>query len=68
MSARQRDVVGYLRQGLTQMAIARKLRLTKQAISDHARAAGWDVYHEGEIAWREALAGFTSSPAGRRKS
>jgi hypothetical protein len=68
MSARQRDVVGYLRQGLTQMAIARKLKLTKQAISDHARAAGWDVYHEGEIAWRAALAEFTSAPAGRRKS
>jgi len=55
MSARQRQVIQHLRQGDSQISIAKRLRLTKQAISSHARAAGWDVYHEGEMAWRAAL-------------
>jgi hypothetical protein len=65
MSARQRQVVEQLREGESQINIAKRLRLTKQAISSHARAAGWDAYHEGELAWRAALtlsAGRISDP------
>ena len=67
MSARQRGVLQHLREGSTQMAIAKKLGLTKQAISDHARAAGWEAYREGDIAWSTALDRFTApGPAGRK--
>ncbi len=68
MSDRQRKVLQYLRTGMTQVEIARKMRRTSQAISDHARAAGWDSYHEGEISLRVALESFTRTSNGRRKS
>jgi DNA-binding CsgD family transcriptional regulator len=68
MSDRQKKVLQYLRQGMTQVEIARKLRLTSQAISDHARAAGWDAYREGETALRRALQTFTATKAGGKKS
>ena len=65
-SERQRQVVALLREGLTQTAIAAKLALTKQAISAHARAAGWNSYAEGERAFVEGLAGFATPTPGSR--
>ena len=37
---RQHEVVGLLREGLTQVEIAERLGVSKQAVSDHAVAAG----------------------------
>ncbi len=51
----QMRVMGMLRKGMTQVEIAEELQLTRQAISDHARAAGWNAYREGEGSLRAAL-------------
>lgn len=54
-TARQREVVGMLREGLTQAEIAEKLGVSKQAVSDHAVAAGGDAFRVAETGWRQAL-------------
>lgn len=59
----QLRVLGMMREGLSQSEIAERLELTRQAISDHARAAGWEAYREGEEALRAALRLFA---AGRK--
>ena len=61
----QTRVMGMLREGMTQVEIAEKLEMTRQAVSDHARAAGWDAYRQGEEALRAALALFAEHPAGQ---
>jgi len=53
---RQLAVVSLLRTGLDMVAVAQRLKITKQAISRVAGAAGWRSYQEGEIAWRALLA------------
>ncbi len=61
----QLRVIGMLRQGLAQVKIAEKLKLSTQAISDHVRAAGWDSYRQGEMALSAAMSLFASrSPRG----
>ena len=52
---RQREVVGLLRDGLTQAEIAERLGVSKQAVSEHAVAAGCDAYRLAETGWRHAL-------------
>lgn len=59
---RQREVVGLLREGLTQVEIADRLGVSKQAVSDHAVAAGGDAYRLGETGWRQALRTATGIP------
>ena len=59
---RQREVVGLLREGLTQVEIAERLGVSKQAVSDHAVAAGGDAYRLGETGWRQALRTATAIP------
>jgi hypothetical protein len=51
----QLRVMGMLREGMAQVEIAEKLELTRQAISDHVRAAGWDAYRQGEDGLRAAM-------------
>jgi hypothetical protein len=51
----QMRVLGMLRKGMPQVEIAEELQLTRQAISDHARAAGWSAYRQGESGLRAAL-------------
>lgn len=53
---RQLAVVSLLRSGLDMVTIAERLRVTKQAVSRIAGAAGWRAYQEGEIAWKTLLA------------
>lgn len=55
MTSRQRNVVEHLRQGLSQMRVAEKLEVSKQAVSYHAIAAGWEAYRTAEIGWKVAL-------------
>jgi SatD family (SatD)/Bacterial regulatory proteins, luxR family len=55
MTARQRTVIALLREGQTQMQIAAGLGISKQAVSDHAIAAGWESYRAAEAGWKEAL-------------
>lgn len=55
MTARQRGVIALLRAGHTQMRIAEMLEISKQAVSDHAIAAGWEPYRAAEMGWKTAL-------------
>ena len=59
----QMRVMGMLRRGMAQVEIAEELGLTRQAISDHVRAAGWTAYQEGEKAFRAALELFAALAA-----
>lgn len=54
-SEQQLKIIDLLRVGKTQLEIAKQFRVTKQAISGQARAAGWDAYREGEGAMRLVL-------------
>lgn len=56
MTPRQRDVVTLLRDGKTQTGVAEHLGVSKQAVSAHAIAAGWDAYRVAEQGWKTALA------------
>lgn len=55
MTDRQRAVIGHLRAGDDFVAVAERLRITKQAVRTHAVRAGWSAYREGESAWRQLL-------------
>lgn len=55
MTPRQRTVLNLLRDGHTQTQVARKLGVSKQAVSASAIAAGWDAYRIAEQGWRIAL-------------
>jgi hypothetical protein len=54
-SKQQRMVARHLRNGSKQTDAASAMGLSKQAVSAYARAAGWEAYSEGEIAWRKAI-------------
>jgi hypothetical protein len=55
MTERQHAVVAMIRDGHTQLDIAEKLNITKQAVSVHAIAAGAEAYRAAELGWRTAL-------------
>ncbi len=64
----QLRVIGLLRQGLAQVEIAHKLKLSTQAISDHVGAAGWNSYRQGEKALSAAMSLFaTQTSSGTRR-
>ncbi len=63
LTAKQREVANLLRDGLEQGEIADRLGVTRQAISDHVRAMGWEAFAEGEEALRLALRGLPMSTA-----
>ena len=55
LTAKQREVADKMRDGLEQTAVAEELGVTRQAISDHIRAMGWEALAAGEEALRLAL-------------
>jgi hypothetical protein len=55
LTSRQLVVVSHLRSGEDMVGVAKRLRITKQAVSNIASAAGWRAYQEGESAWRRLL-------------
>ncbi len=55
MTERQREVAAILRRGKTQTEVAEMLEITKQAVSDHVGAMGWEEYFLAETGWRTAL-------------
>ena len=59
---RQREVVTHLRRGETHERISQRLDVSRQAVTKHAKAAGWDAYEEGETALRALLARFDPDP------
>lgn len=61
LTSRQLTVVSQLRAGEDMVRVAHQLRVTKQAISSIASAAGWRAYQEGEGAWRTLLSGHDYS-------
>ncbi len=60
----QRSILVLLRQGLTQIEIAKLIDRTPQAVSDHKTAAGWDAFRAGEQALC-AILKLGTEPAGR---
>lgn len=54
-SPSQLRVADLLRSGLRRTEVATALKVTRQAISSFARAAGWESYREGEDGWRKAI-------------
>ncbi|MGH8479994.1 MAG: SatD family protein [Gammaproteobacteria bacterium] len=60
MTAKQRQVLELLRAGHTQHQAAVVLGISKQAVSDHAIAAGGDAYRLAELGWTQALRLATS--------
>jgi hypothetical protein len=55
MTARQRTVVNLMRAGRTQLKAGKELRISKQAVSGHSIAAGWEAYRHAEVGWKAAL-------------
>lgn len=55
MTPRQREIVELLREGGTQVDAAATFDITKQAVSRHVAAAGWDAYRAAEQGWRTTL-------------
>ena len=51
----QRTIADLLRQGMSQVQVARKLRIRPQVVSRQMLAAGWIPYAGGENAWRMIL-------------
>ncbi len=51
----QLKVMGLLREGLSQVEVARRLRQSPQAVYDHVKAAGWEAYREAEEGFRATL-------------
>jgi hypothetical protein len=58
-SRQQRRLANLLRRGMRKTEAAGQLKISKQAVSMYARAAGWDAYAAGEVAWRMAIAEST---------
>jgi hypothetical protein len=52
---KQIRVIEMLRGGKSQTEIAQKLKITRQAVSDHLVKSGWSAYSEGEHGWKTAL-------------
>ncbi len=64
LSERQRQILGFAREGANQTAIAKRIKKTRQAVSDHFRAAKVEAYLEAESGWRSALDLLTRSSEG----
>src|SRR6266508_675196 len=58
LTQKQFMIVDALRGMANQSAIADALKISKQAVSKQALAAGFEAYREGETAWRAALKTF----------
>lgn len=56
LTAKQRALLEALLDDESQTEVARRLGISKQAVSKQARAAGWAPYQEGEAALRAILA------------
>jgi hypothetical protein len=65
LTAQQFRVAGLLRQGLSQLEIARQLRITQQAVSKQSRALGWSAYAEAASAWRIIFERYVDPKIGR---
>jgi len=67
LSDRQLLVLDLLRRGFNQKRIAERLNITKQAVSKQAKAAGWEPYQVGEVAFRAVLTRYDFSRHWRRR-
>lgn len=66
MTARQLAVADLLRKGATQEQAARRLSITRQAVSEHVTSSGWSAYVEAEAGWIAALELAVRGGRGRR--
>ncbi len=67
MTNRQREVAAMLRRGEMQSEVAEMLAITKQAVSDHVTAMGWEEYFLAETGWRAALKMLGSANGARTR-
>ena len=63
LTLKQRATLGRLRMAHRQSTLAKEWNLSKQAIHERVKALKWEVYEEGERAWRSALANFDYTTA-----
>lgn len=68
LTARQIRIAGLLRHGLSQLAIARQLRISPQAVSKQSRALGWSAYAEAAAAWRIVFERYVDPKIGRTRA
>ncbi|HEX4310201.1 MAG TPA: SatD family protein [Acidobacteriaceae bacterium] len=54
-SRQQHNLAMILHRGIRRIDAAKAMGLPRQTISAYAKAAGWEAYEEGELAWRKAL-------------
>lgn len=54
-TAQQRKIAARLRGSDIQSQIAKKFNITRQTVSQHVAAIGWQQYSEAERAWRDLL-------------
>lgn len=55
LTKKQLKIINLLRNGLNQIEVAEKLKITRQAVSDHVKTAEWNVYEEANNAWERVL-------------
>jgi len=58
ITSKQLRILHLLRDGSSQAEVADRLRITRQAASQHARLAGWSSYEEAERGWKTALENY----------
>ena len=55
LTKRQIKIISMFKSGLSQIDIAQKLKVSKQAISNHLISSGWSSYEEAEKGWKTVL-------------
>lgn len=63
LSKNQLATLALLRQRISQTEIAKRLRITRQAVHSRTKSIGWQAYLQGEEAMRAILKNFDVSPA-----
>ncbi|MEA3288218.1 MAG: SatD family protein [Candidatus Marinimicrobia bacterium] len=51
MTEKQRNIVSELRKGFSQVEVAKKFKISRQAVTKHASSAEWKAYSAGELAF-----------------
>jgi hypothetical protein len=67
MTDQQRKIANYLRNGTSQTQAAKKLKITRQAVSRHVQSSGWQYYWEAETAWKTILKEYIDPLIGSSK-
>jgi predicted DNA-binding protein YlxM (UPF0122 family) len=55
LTEKQVRIIDLLRDGLNQIEVAEKLKITRQAVSHHVKIAEWNAYEEANNGWKRIL-------------